>query len=66
MEYLFTSFELSSGIIVFSCWVDFLEGTGKVKVKFSHTRFRALGQSGADPGVQAVSMQVTFKPFTRR
>ena len=31
-----------------------------VQVKFSHTRYRAWARTGADPGVQAVSPQVTF------
>ena len=38
--------------------VDLVMGK-KVKVKASHTRYRAYVGPGADPGVQAVSPQVT-------
>ena len=36
--------------------IDYTPYGKKVKVKFSHTRFRELGPgAGADPGVQAVT-----------
>jgi len=46
------------------CSVDFNIAGANIlyeskKVKFSHTRYRALFGPGADPGVQAVSPQVT-------
>jgi len=37
------------------------------KVKFAHTQFQFPSDGPrADPGVQAVSLQVTFKPSTQQ